>query len=291
MESFLEALSADLLQAALVITVAVVVRLVVSLAIRRVKKVLLSRPPKQVEQLSERARALLGRDLALLGARHEQRVRTLASLLRNVADTVIIVIVVLTLLAIFGVPMGPLLASAGIGGVAIGFGAQSLVKDYLSGIFMLAEDQFGIGDLITVGDITGTVQEVTLRVTKVRDSSGTIWYVRNGEILQLGNKSQSSTVSYVEVLVAPDADAEQAIEVVREALAGMQDEEQYRDVITAEPSVLGVGRVDASSMALQVMLTTVPNEQWAPLRDVRVRAQRALTRAGVPGPKLPGHQA
>lgn len=290
MESFLEALSGDLLQATLVIVVALVVRLVVSFAIRRVKKVLLSRPPKRVEQLSERARTLLGRDLAPLGARHEQRVRTLASLLRNVADIVIVAIVVLTLLAIFGVPMGPLLASAGIGGVALGFGAQSLVKDYLSGIFMLAEDQFGIGDLITVGDITGTVQEVTLRVTKVRDSSGTIWYLRNGEILQLGNKSQSSTVSYVEVLVAPDADAEQAIEVVREALAGMQDEEQYRDVITAEPSVLGVGRVDASSMALQVMLTTVPNEQWAPLRDVRVRAQRALTRAGVPGPKLPGHQ-
>src|SRR5699024_8087447 len=148
------------------------------LLIRRVTRSLADRAPeKAADDLGTKAQRLLARASGLASERHKQRVSTLGSLLNNVVDVVIGIVTVLTVLAIVGVPMTPLLASAGVGGLAIGFGAQSLVKDYLSGIFMLAEDQFGIGDLIEVGSVTGTVLEVSLRVTKVRTATGTVWYL------------------------------------------------------------------------------------------------------------------
>lgn len=284
----METLSVQLLQAGIVLLVAILVRVVVVLAINNIRRLLLAKPPKQLELIGDRASSLLGRDADQFGSRHRQRIETLASLLRNVADTVIVVVAILTILAIFNIPMAPLLASAGIGGVAIGFGAQSLVKDYLSGIFMLAEDQFGVGDVIKIDDVTGTVEEVTLRVTKVRDASGTIWYLRNGEILKLGNVSQSSTSTILEVYVAPDEDPARATEVIQGAIKGMHEEPEFAESLMGEPTVLGVGGVDASKMTMQVLLSTAPNQQWAPMRAVRSRAQRALSSAGVRGPLLPG---
>lgn len=290
MEEELSELTAQLIRVGAIVALALLVRLILRIAIRNVERVLLAKPPEQLRKLTGKVKPLAKNGPDELRRRHRQRVETLASLLRNVADIVIVVIAVLTILAIFNVPMGPLLASAGIGGVAIGFGAQSLVKDYLSGIFMLAEDQFGVGDLITVDGVTGTVEEVTLRVTKVRDASGTTWYLRNGEILKVGNVSQAATTSFVDVFVAPDEDADRAVAVVQDAIGGMHDEQQFAGQLVADPTVLGVGGVDASKMTLQVMLQAVPNKQWAPMRAVRQRAQQALVEAGIRGPLLPGQQ-
>lgn len=269
----MEQFTSDLLSAGAVILIAILLRIFVMFAIRRTKRFLLSRPP-----------ALRFTD----DLRHEQRVRTLGSLLRSVADVVIVVITVLTVLAIYRIPMAPLLASAGIGGVAIGFGAQSLVKDYLSGIFMLVEDQFGVGDLVTIDGITGTVEEVTLRVTKVREASGTLWYLRNGEVLKLGNMSQGETSVILDVPIAADEDPDRALEVLREEFRGMHEEEEFAGALRQPVNVMGIGAVDGSKMNIQVNLKTEPNQQWAPMRAVRKRAQSALARAGVRGPILPG---
>ncbi|HJE51150.1 MAG TPA: mechanosensitive ion channel family protein [Tessaracoccus flavescens] len=277
-----------LLLAGVVILVALVLRFVLTYAIRRTVRVLLAKPLERNEDLGAKARKILAKASGLSAERHRQRVETMGSLLRNVVDVVLVVVVLLTVLAIFGVPMGPLVASAGIGGVALGFGAQSLVKDYLSGIFMLAEDQFGVGDLITVGDLTGTVQEVTLRVTKLRDASGTVWYVRNGEVLTLGNISQGYSTSVVDIPVAIDEDPERAQAVLREALGTMADEPEFAEVLLENPAVLGVGDVSGGTMTLQVLIKTGPNQQWGPTRIVRERAQRALSAAGIRGPILPG---
>jgi small conductance mechanosensitive channel len=127
----------------------------------------------------------------LLSERRQQRAETMASLLRSVATTVLSTVLVVMVLAQLGFDILPIVASASIIGVALGFGAQTLVKDFLSGIFMILEDQYGVGDFIDMDKASGTVEAVGLRVTRLRDNDGTIWYVRNGEVMRVGNLSQS----------------------------------------------------------------------------------------------------
>ena len=279
-----------LLMSGIVLAIALVLRFVLLFAIRRTVRVLTVRsaPAASDEEPGSRTRKMLDKAAGLSSARQKQRLTTLGSLLRNVVDVVLVVITLLTVLAIWGVPMAPLIASAGVGGVALGFGAQSLVKDYLSGIFMLTEDQFGVGDLIKVGDLTGTVQEVTLRVTKLRDPSGTVWYVRNGEVLTLGNVSQGFSTAVIDIPVAIDADPEQVQAVLRKAVGSMAQEPEWAEKLLEEPKVLGVGSMSAGTMTMQISIKTGPDQQWGPTRAIRERAQRALAEAGIRGPILPG---
>ncbi|MDQ6686147.1 MAG: mechanosensitive ion channel family protein [Actinomycetota bacterium] len=130
-------------------------------------------------------------DSRQVATRRGQRAKSLGSLMKSLATGVIFGVVGVMILSAVGVDIAPILASAGVLGLAIGFGAQSLVKDFLSGIFMVFEDQYGVGDTVTLGDITGTVEAVSLRVTRMRSADETVWYVRNGEILKVGNQSQS----------------------------------------------------------------------------------------------------
>ncbi len=283
-----------LIYLAVVLAIALVLRIVLVFLIKRTVKALLARGPDVKDEVADgdgaalgaRTKLVLSRASGFSVERQRQRVTTLGSLLRNVVDVVIGIITLLTVLSIFGIPMGPLLASAGVGGVALGFGAQSLVKDYLSGIFMLAEDQFGVGDLITVGDIKGTVLEVTLRVTKLRDPMGTVWYVRNGEILTLGNISQGFSAVFVDVPVAINEDPDRVSAVLSRAVAGMQEDSQWAEVLLEEPSVVGVDSMSGGTMVMKIALKTAPNQQWAVMRAVRQRAQKAVAEADIRGPLL-----
>ncbi len=282
-----EEITEKVVLAALVIVLAIVLRAILRTAIKRVTGTLLARGPAPTEDsLGATARRMLARASGVQEERHRQRVLTLSSLLKNVVDVVVVAVALLTVLAIAGVPMTPLLASAGVGGVAIGFGAQSLVKDYLSGIFMLAEDQFGVGDLIMVGDLKGTVQEVTLRVTKIREPLGTVWYIRNGEILTLGNVSQGHSVAFVDIPVAIDEDPVRVTEVLRGAVAGMSEDPDW-SVLMENPTVLGVDSMAGGTMVMRVMVRTGPDQHWGVMREVRRRAQVSLAAAGVRGPILP----
>ena len=125
--------------------------------------------------------------------RKEQRAASVNTLLNRMLGVVIWAVAGVTILSVFGINVAPILASAGVVGVALGFGAQTLVKDYLAGIFLIIEDQYGIGDVVDVGPVVGTVEDVTLRVTRLRDSSGVVWYIRNGEILRVANRSQGKS--------------------------------------------------------------------------------------------------
>ncbi|RMB61400.1 mechanosensitive ion channel family protein [Tessaracoccus antarcticus] len=283
-------LTQRLVYLAVVLAFALVLRVVLVFLIKRSVKALLARGPATQAgadpNLGTRTKMAIARASGLSIERQRQRVTTLGSLLRNVVDVVIAVITLLTVLSIIGIPMGPLLASAGVGGVALGFGAQSLVKDYLSGIFMLSEDQFGVGDLITVGDTKGTVLEVSLRVTKLRDPMGTVWYIRNGEILTLGNISQGFSAVLVDIPVAINEDPENVMAVLGRAVAGMQEDPQWADVLMEEPSVVGVDSMSGGTMVMKIALKTGPNQQWGVMREVRQRAQKALAEAGVRGPIL-----
>lgn len=269
-----------------VVVLAVILRLVLTFLIRRITRNLLSKEvtPTTDDHLGRRARRLLAKASGLANERRRQRIGTLGSLLRNVVDVVIITVTILTILAIAGVPMTPLLASAGVGGLAIGFGAQALVKDYISGIFMLAEDQFGIGDYVDVGEAEGTVVQVSLRITKLRASTGAVWYVRNGEIMRVGNISQGFSNAFVDVPVAMTEDPEHVNRVLTKALAGMEKEPQWANVLLEAPAVLGVSSMAEGTMMFQVMLVTGANEQWAAMREVRLRTKRACAEAGIKGP-------
>lgn len=282
-------ISTRLLQAGMVILVAVVVRFLLVFLIRRGTRLLLEKPPQENNQdLGTRARVLLAQATGFAQARRQQRLQTMAQLFRNVVDVVIVVVTVLTVLSIAGVPMTPVLASAGVGGIALGFGAQSLVKDYLSGIFMLLEDQFGVGDLIRVNGITGTVLSVSLRVTKIREPMGTVWYLRNGEILTLGNVSQGFSAANVDVPVAIDEDPGRVTAVLEDAVAGMDDEPEWSQVLLEDPDVLGINSMSGGTMTIRIMLRTAPNQQWGVMHEVRRRAQEAVSRAGIRGPILVG---
>jgi len=180
------------------------------------------------------------------------------------------------------IDLAPLIAGAGVGGIALGFGAQSIVKDFLSGLFMLIEDQYGVGDIIDVGDATGTVENVSLRSTTIRDVYGTVWYVPNGEILRVGNFSQLWSRALIDVEVSYDTDLELAQGVIQRVADEMwRDPEWGGDELMERPEVWGVQDLGASGVALRLVVKTEPSQQWAVERELRLRLKEALDAAGI----------
>ncbi len=213
--------------------------------------------------------------------RRVQRAETIGSLLRSIVSGVIITVVLIMAISELGYDVAPLIASAGILGVALGFGAQSLVKDFLSGIFMIFEDQYGVGDVITLGDVGGVVESVGLRVTRMRDVQGTVWYVRNGEVLRVGNQSQNWARSVLDISVAYDEDLDRVRRVLTEVAHEMWEDETYRKLILEEPEVWGVEALDADGVLVRVALKTVPLEQWRVSREMRARIKARFDAEGI----------
>jgi small conductance mechanosensitive channel len=220
------------------------------------------------------------RDLSVRN-RRIQRAKTMGSLLKSVITGVLVAIFGTMMLSELGVNIAPIIASAGIIGIALGFGAQSLVKDFLSGIFMIFEDQFGVGDVVDVGEATGTVEAVSLRVTRLRDLDGTVWYVPNGEIMRVGNKSQNWSRAVVDVGVAYGEDLARVKTVLTDVAHAMWEDEEFRHVIIEEPEVTGVEALMADSVTLRVLVKTAPLEQWAVARELRQRIKARFDHEGI----------
>ena len=214
-------------------------------------------------------------------ARREQRAQTMGSLLRSISTGVVFAIAAIMVLSEIGVDVAPLIASAGILGVALGFGAQSLVKDFLSGVFLVFEDQFGVGDVVDLGEAVGTVEAFGLRVTRLRDVNGTVWYVRNGEILRVGNQSQNWARTVLDVPVAYDEDLHRVQTVLGEVAHGMWEDEDYQHVIIEEPEVWGVQALTPDAIQVRVVLKTAPLEQWAVAREMRQRIKARFDHEGI----------
>lgn len=269
----------------------VLVTLVLALVARWAVHRLIGRVVRTVAHRSA-ARAARDRPTGVLAAattiseRQAQRVETMGSLLRSVSTFVIGLVTTLTVMALVGIPLAPLLASAGVGGVALGFGAQSLVKDFLSGVFMVFEDQYGVGDVIDTGEAIGTVEEVTLRITRLRDADGVTWYVRNGEIIRIGNRSQGHSTAIVDMPVAYDEDAERVLTVIRATAAAFGEEADWRSRMIEPPQVLGVESITGAAMTLRVIVQCVPGENFAVQRELRERLKTALDAAGVRAPAV-----
>jgi small-conductance mechanosensitive channel len=217
-------------------------------------------------------------------ARRAQRAHTIGAVLRNVIAVTIWSIALLTVLGELGVNLAPLIAGAGIVGIALGFGAQSVVRDFLAGLFMLLENQFGVGDVVDLGAASGTVEGVSLRTTRLRDLDGVVWHVPNGTVTRVGNKSQQWARALVDIAIAYDADVQRATEVIREVLAELSADDAIGDLLVGEPTVLGVESMAAERVVLRVVARTLPQEQAPVARAIRVRVKAALDAAGIAAP-------
>jgi len=236
-----------------------------------------------------RARGIEGtRELTdvLMSQRREQRFEAIAQLLRSITTFSVVTLALLIILGQLGVNMAPLLASAGVIGVALGFGAQTLVKDFLSGIFLVLEDQFGVGDVVDLGPATGTVEEVTLRVTRIRDLSGVVWYVRNGEILRVANRSQGWTMAIVDVPIAYSEDLDRVRRIVEEVGVRMDGDPAYDGILFGTPTYAGVESVSGDAVFVRVTAKAAPDQQMSAGRALREQLKLAFDKAGVRVPVL-----
>jgi len=206
-------------------------------------------------------------------------VEALATVLRSVASFVIWLTAAFMVLGELGIELGPLLAGAGIVGVAIGFGSQSLVRDFLSGIFILVEDQFGVGDTVDLGEAVGVVEVVSLRTTRLRSVDGTVWHVPNGEIRRVGNKSQHWSRALLDIQVAYDTNIEAARETIKAAADHVWQEQP--ETILEEPELWGVENLGAHGIDIRLVVKTQPSKQWEVSRLIRERIKLAFDETGI----------
>jgi small conductance mechanosensitive channel len=209
--------------------------------------------------------------------RRHQRAHALGSILRNAASVTIFAIAVAIGLGDLGVNLAPVLASAGVVGIAVGFGAQNLVRDFLAGIFMLLEDQYGVGDVINIGDATtGTVEAVSLRTTRLRDINGVVWHIRNGALEKVGNESQGWARAVVDVPAPPELDLAETRRIMEQAAAGLWRDRRWRKAMLEKPEVWGVQAISDTQVTMRVAAKTLSLRQWEVGRELRERVVSAI---------------
>ena len=216
------------------------------------------------------------RDLRL-----RKRTDTLGSVLVAVGRVFIWVVAAILVLGELGLNLAPLIAGAGVVGVALGFGAQKVVGDFLSGMFMIAEDQFGVGDIVDLGEARGTVERITLRTTVLRDIYGTVWHVPNGEVQRVGNLSQEWSTALLDVGVGYDSDLDAACGVLLDTATELSHDPDWSNAFLDDPEVLGVEQLAADAVTIRVAVRTRPAEQFRVQRELNRRFKRALDEAGI----------
>ena len=212
--------------------------------------------------------------------RRRQRAEAIGSVLRSVITVIVFSIAGLMVLDLFGFNLAPVLTSLGIAGVALGFGAQTLVKDLIAGLFMLFEDQYGVGDVIDTGEAVGVVESVGLRTVTVRDARGVLWYVRNGEIIRIGNKSQGWATIMLDVPVG-FVSIEEATRVLREVVDSYSGDPEHEDAFVEPPQLLGVEQITAEGAVIRIQCKTQSDKQWEVQRELRRRIADALEASGI----------
>lgn len=223
--------------------------------------------------------------------RTELRARTLSGLLITVVTVAIWIFVVLTVLGGFDINIAPLLAGAGVAGLAIGFGAQQLVRDIISGFFILAEDQYGVGDTVTTAGVTGTVETVSLRITRLRGDDGVLHHVRNGDTGVVSNSTRGWATVTVDVPLEPTVDVRRAQDVLAEAMASIAASGEFDGELLAAPAVLGIHELRPDAVIMRLTARTVPTAKPAVLRAMLAASRSALAAESIsltPKPAAPG---
>ena len=271
---------------------AIVITVVVAWLVGRVLKAVVRRSIErsmtgEAGHVRQRIQGLRSRAVEVLAEtedpklRAEARAQTLITVSRGLISLFVWFVAFLVILGIIGIDLAPLLAGAGILGVALGFGAQDLVKDFIAGTFIIIEDQYGVGDVVDLGEATGTVENVTLRVTKLRDVDGNVWHVPNGEIARVGNKSQEWSRALLDLDVAYDTDLDRASEVIQRTAEAMAADPEWQQVILDTPELWGVEAFGADAVSIRLVTKTRPGEQWKVLREMRRRMKDAFDAEGI----------
>ena len=233
-----------------------------------------------VEQTQELASAPLS------AARIVQRTRTLGTVINSVLTVVVLGVAVVAILQVLAVPVLGILGAAGVVAAGLAFGAQNVVKDILNGMFIVFEDQLGIGDVVDLGMATGTVENVGVRITSVRDLDGTLWHVRNGEILRVGNKTQGWARVILDIPVPYHADIDQVKAAILTTANEMAHDPQWRRKIIEAPEIWGIESITAEAVVVRLVMKTRSAEQWEIARELRSRVKRTLDALGVIVPSL-----
>jgi small-conductance mechanosensitive channel len=269
----------------LIVLISFGVRALVFRAVNRLTKLTaVGATPAILRPLRAQARRALNR--AVSAERRQQRALAVGSLLKSVTSFLIFGTAVILILAELGINVAPLLASAGIAGVALAFGAQNLIKDFLAGIFMTLEDQYGVGDAVDLGSASGTVTTVGLRTTTIRAGDGTIWYVRNGEVMRVGNSSQGEAVVAIDLPLPYDADTARAGEIALAQTRMVSASAEFADLIDEEPQLLGIVDIEPGIVTIRLTATVRSGDQDAYLRAVRAAIKTAFDAARVKDPAV-----
>lgn len=234
-----------------------------------------------VVAVADRSSGTLLRTSGAATIRTIQRSATIGALLGSVSTFVVWTIAALMVLGEMGLDLGPLLAGAGIVGVAVGFGAQNLVRDFLSGIFMLIEDQYGVGDVIDVGPASGLVEGVSLRTTRLRDVEGNVWHVPNGEISRVSNKSQQWSRALLDLQVAYATDTQLAGRLIKEVADATWQDPDWSEDILDEPELWGVEDLGADGVTIRLVVKTKALSQWKVARELRARIKARFDAEGI----------
>ena len=263
---------------AVIVLVGLLLRALLHRMINRiVRPVHIGEVPRILRPFKERAEnSALLESTGLMSERRSQRAATIGSVLKSAVSFTLLVICTLLVLSELEINLAPFIAGTSIVGVAIGFGAQNIVKDFLSGMFMMLEDQYGVGDVIDFEKATGTVEGVGLRTTRLRDVNGTVWYVRNGEVVRVGNKSQGFAQVVLDVPIDARADIERASRAMADVAAAMRTDESWAPVFMNDPEVQGVERMTRDETVIRIVARVRPLEQWRVARELRRRIRDRL---------------
>ena len=266
-----------------IVTGAIVLRILLHFVIRRVVNRVVSGVKKR--QNVDDTQSIVASPLAAV--RVVQRTRTLGSVLNNVVSVVIVIVALLLIVtAIDTNIIGSFALITAALGAGLGFGAQNIVKDVLNGLFMVAEDQLGVGDVVDLGEATGIVENVGIRVTQVRDLDGTLWFVRNGEILRVGNKSQGWARVIIDLPAPYHCDVEAVQATLLKTAHEMAESPQWRRKIIEKPEIWGLESISAEALVIRLVMKTRTADQWDVARELRFRLKRALDESGVNLPAL-----
>jgi moderate conductance mechanosensitive channel len=266
-----------------IIVVALIIRAILHRMINRaVRPIHVGDVPRILRPFKERVEGSgLLESTGLLSERRTARAATIGSVLRSGVSFTILVIAFLLVLSEVGIDLAPFIAGTSIVGVALGFGAQNIVKDFLSGMFMMLEDQYGVGDVIDFEKAAGTVEAVGLRTTQLRDVNGTVWYVRNGEVVRVGNRSQGYAQVVLDVPIEAAADIEAASAAMLAVAQQLRAEEAWTDAFLGEPEVQGVERLTREETVIRLVARVRPVEQWRVAREMRRRIRERLDRLNI----------
>jgi len=271
------------LRVLLIVIIAVLVRIILQFVINRVVNQVVTGAKRK--QNVDDTQALLTSPLAAV--RVVQRTRALGSVLNSAVTSVVVIVALILIITVIspGATGAFSLITAALG-AGLGFGAQNIVKDVLNGIFMVIEDQLGVGDVVDLGTATGVVEAVGIRVTQIRDVNGTLWFVRNGEILRVGNMSQGWSRVIIDLAVPYEADVEAVQERILATAKSLATDNKWRSRVLEKPEIWGIESISAEAIVIRLVIKTAPANKDDVARELRARLKRALDEMGVRLPAL-----